>query len=498
MFTMLLMMIVNVARHADDKIKMQNAADASAYSGGVVLARGMNSIAYTNHLLCDVFAVTAFLREGRDRNAEQPVPEILDAWQQAGKKLLQADFIKFKLLGTAIIGKTWNERQLVTAFGDMTEEASRLALPVFESILEEELIPEFQRAVIRTIPELAQQSAGEVAFRHGLRQRDLERLEAGRLPAADRVGRGRQYGVLWRTRVEPVGFDTEDDPRTRTLPVVDPSPTGTDFWSLENSERYALIAIEQRRKLSRHYLELWNRDKLRVFDRYAKMSNFSNLWRIYTCGQLEKLLTIEYPLRNLPMLIRMTDRQLALTEAFDHAELDELFELDLAALRSQGFIDQDTVDRHLEENFQFVGVVYREHLDEMGPRLFRNPLSRQSDALAYAQVSLFVPSPRHVLSRVQPRGVQIDLGGTFGVEGVLDQPEPEQAPDENAPRRWVTENWPTHWDLFNQNWTVKLVPATAAAVPDILQTDPGGEIAPFRLPRLDGVTIREIKRVSGH
>ncbi|MGA2255300.1 MAG: flp pilus-assembly TadE/G-like family protein, partial [Thermoguttaceae bacterium] len=53
--TMLLGMVMNVGRHVDGKIRMQNAADSAAYSGGVVLARGMNTLAFTNNLLCDVF-----------------------------------------------------------------------------------------------------------------------------------------------------------------------------------------------------------------------------------------------------------------------------------------------------------------------------------------------------------------------------------------------------------------------------------------------------------
>ena len=63
MFTMLMVMNINFETHVDDKLKMQSAADASSYSGGVILARGMNGIAFSNHLLCDVFAMTAFLRE---------------------------------------------------------------------------------------------------------------------------------------------------------------------------------------------------------------------------------------------------------------------------------------------------------------------------------------------------------------------------------------------------------------------------------------------------
>src|SRR5271157_3317179 len=74
---MLLGMVMNVGKHIDGKIRMQNAADSAAYSGGVVLARGMNTLAFTNNLLCDVFAVTAVLRESRDQNAASYVPRIL-------------------------------------------------------------------------------------------------------------------------------------------------------------------------------------------------------------------------------------------------------------------------------------------------------------------------------------------------------------------------------------------------------------------------------------
>ena len=55
---MLLGMVMNAGRHVDGKLRMQNAADSAAYSGGVVLARGMNTLAFTNHLLCDIFATT--------------------------------------------------------------------------------------------------------------------------------------------------------------------------------------------------------------------------------------------------------------------------------------------------------------------------------------------------------------------------------------------------------------------------------------------------------
>src|SRR6478609_3573314 len=83
----LLGMVLNVARQVDNKIKLQNAADAATYSGGIVLARGMNSVAFSNHLLCEVFAMTAIMREARDRHGEPLVPEILNAWNQIAPKL---------------------------------------------------------------------------------------------------------------------------------------------------------------------------------------------------------------------------------------------------------------------------------------------------------------------------------------------------------------------------------------------------------------------------
>src|SRR5262245_29828876 len=86
MFTILLVLIVNVGRQIDDKLRMQNAADAVAYSGATVIARGMNAIAFSNHLECETFALVAYMREGRDRKSEKFIPEILDAWMAVGNQ----------------------------------------------------------------------------------------------------------------------------------------------------------------------------------------------------------------------------------------------------------------------------------------------------------------------------------------------------------------------------------------------------------------------------
>ena len=116
--TMLLGMVMNVGRQVDGKMRIQNAADAAAYSGGLVLARGMNSLAFTNHLLCEVFAMTAWMREARDHHSDSYIPDILAAWKKEGPVFAGSGFPKFKALGRAIPPKADAEQGLVTAFSN--------------------------------------------------------------------------------------------------------------------------------------------------------------------------------------------------------------------------------------------------------------------------------------------------------------------------------------------------------------------------------------------
>src|SRR5262245_22227002 len=53
LLTMVLGQVMNSAREVDHKVKMQNAADAATWTGGLVMVRSLNSLAFTNHLLCD-------------------------------------------------------------------------------------------------------------------------------------------------------------------------------------------------------------------------------------------------------------------------------------------------------------------------------------------------------------------------------------------------------------------------------------------------------------
>src|SRR5580765_259896 len=92
MLTMILGMVMNSARHVDQKVKMQNAADAATWTGGVVIARGMNSLAFTNHLLSDVFALTAFMREAHARSSDSLAAEILDNWERIGPFMSTSEY----------------------------------------------------------------------------------------------------------------------------------------------------------------------------------------------------------------------------------------------------------------------------------------------------------------------------------------------------------------------------------------------------------------------
>jgi len=502
MFTMLLIMVVNVGTHVDDKLKMQNAADASAYSGGVIIARGMNGIAFSNHLLSDVFAMTAFLRESRDRNAESLVPPVLDAWRVVGQTLQQAPFDKFRRLGVAVTDKVPKEQDAVDAFGELSAAAAQLTLPVFEHILKERLIGRFQRDLMLMTPDLAQAVTSEVARRHGLLG---STNSTSALQQRDQTGRGHQLGLLWRTNAMPVSLGDEQNPQTRTLPVIDPDPFEGDYARVAFAEEYLQDAIEQRRHLARAYLNDWNYDRLRIFADRAKMSVFYNLWRIATCAHLDELLTVEYPLTNLPMVMRRTDDGRVVERLIRGAEMmipqlpisrtnDVQHPFVMERLRSE--ID---LNDFLERNFQFLSVVYRKHLAETGPGLFQNPLSRQSDAQTFAQVMVFVPRPRKVLwypGQQQPQS----YGGTLGITVSLPASPSGPSTGEIDPlqERWVNEGWPTHWDLLNQNWMVQLVPATARNLPQILGTNPGAEFAALRQPSYGGVENRHLKRLSHH
>ncbi len=175
MLVMLLGLVVNVGRQVDRKVKAQNAADATAYSSGVVLARNMNSLAFTNHLLCDIFALTTVLQEVQA--SDPPVSTARRLWLRA-----MADSL----------------------------------LPRLEPILAEEQLSRYQRDVMRASPALATMAADGIAREHGLawpRQVELR-------------------GMLWSAA-------GPEDGASRLLPVIDPSGqvTASDEDLLARAQR---------------------------------------------------------------------------------------------------------------------------------------------------------------------------------------------------------------------------------------------------------------------
>jgi len=350
---MVLGMVMNIGRHTDRKVKMQNGADAGAYSGGVVLARSMNTLVFTNHLLCDVFGLTAYLREARDRNSESLTPPILDAWDQMAPTFRTAPLTKFSQLADAIPLKTPLERNLVSIFSNQNAAVSEQLLPVMEEILAFEMIPEFQRALYAATPRLANLAASEVAQRHG--------------PANAGLSGGVEMSCLvWRTDAQPV--DSQAEFELSTLPVADPIFDLTEFQPI-----YFRNAINQRRRLSNRYLQQLNNSMLGDFDRVAKMSQFANLWRGITCGYLAELLA-EYPDSNLLFQIRASS-------------LQTLFP-----------------NEYIEREYSFVGVGYWNSMPERLPGLFNNPMD--ADDVTYAQVRLYIPRNRLIYNPTRPLGYQ--------------------------------------------------------------------------------------------
>lgn len=468
---MTLGMVINVGRSIDGKVRRQHAADAATYSGTVVLARGMNAVAFSNHMLSEVLALTAYLREGRDRNAESLVEPILQAWERTARIFGRASFMKFTRLGTAIPPRIEQERRLVKAFGDMTEIKSRIMLPVFEYILgipetmggqqggggqgggseaaRTHLIPEFQRAVVRVVPEVAHLITLDVARRH--------------------LGQGTQArpvtAALWRARVQRVGSQTEQDPLERTLPCIDPSPEGYDVQANSGVTSYLAGAKSTRDDLAQMYLDSWNSHGGIVFDNFgdydqrpffregpgegarvsAKLSRFHDLWRAYTCQQLRKLLNQEFPTTNMPhMMRRYSDNRDPIVT--DHT---------------------------------FVGTVFLPETTSFMPGMFggSGPDEQRPHVQSFAQSFLYLPRRRYTNGSgwLCP---QVSLtGGTTGELHCVDE-------------------WPTAWDTFSQNWGVRLTPATTPNLSSILATSPG-EMSVQARPH-GRLTTDEIRKISFH
>jgi hypothetical protein len=395
LFTMLLVMLTNVVRHIDDKVRMQNAADAAAFSGAAVLARGMNAVAFANHLQAETFALTALSRALEDRGS------------QTARQLLP---VLRLVLGTP--------ESDVPVSGDR-------------------LIPEYQRDVVAVFPDLAREATHEIALRHGLPQGRLQSNSQAQTSAPASFGpRGAQAGVLWRMAGTAVSDADESDPLSRTLPLVDPNSDGSDWARLLDVGDRQVVAAVRRLEMATEALRTLH-DQLPA----ARRQDASLLGD--ATEYLVRLLEVDYPTTNLPLLLRSQTGTPA----------------------PAGIADR-TRDNSV------VATVHRAFDREHGPRLFVNPLASRFDAVTFAQAEFFLPRPRY---RCCPWVLETPVGEMNN-----------------------TDPWPRDWDSSNQTWSARLVPADETAIHTILQAVPPSPAGGMRPLRLDGVTPLDIERINTH
>lgn len=531
--TMVLGMVINAGREVDEKVRLQNAADAAAYSGGVVMARGYNALAFSNHLEAEVFALVAYMRAGRDAGPRKDPTTlnfenaVLDAWNNVGSIFAKSSFPKFARLGPAIQQKVPLEKNLVATFLQMTELQSALLLGPLESILRGPaaqpggmpdplggVIPRFQRSVVLTTPEAAQLAATEIARMHG------NMTSTGNVSGLEKLHRRQPLAaVLWRTNAMPVSQGNEQDPQMRTMFVFDPSPTGPDASS--SSIDYLELARCQRRQWATRQLELWNEYLLQPFYRgipwwgpggatSGKMSALYWIWEIYTCGQLNKLLDQEYYATNVPQVYRVPNNgyagQSQLCQPKPGVYDCNCLQYGNAAQGIPGYtqLTFQNVDprqnsqqpSHLEQYHTFVGVVYWPPMQQTSSIYFRYPLA--SDAMAFAQVSVFIPKARYLKYMPEwPNSPPWLHQSGFDKYG-----SPLYANNyDRWPQRWdyVYQRWIPVWDVTDQNWMAKLVPTTSDSIVSILQSPLSQQSAPgVRVPNLGGMSPYMVRQINTH
>ena len=228
----------------------------------------------------------------------------------------------------------------------------------------------------------------------------------------------------------------------------------------------------------------WNEQILPAFETLGKMSRFADLWVGFTCGQLEQLLE-ENAERNLPMIIRTNG------STVQNA-------------------DSTTRNLFLESDYTFVGVVYWKETPRFMSGVFTSPL--ESDNQAFAAARVFIPRNRLVRTLWQANSQQsgISIGGVPGQfvdlppQGAAPEPPPLTA-EEAEGSDWIVvrQGKPTHWDLLNQSWSVRLVPAVTPGLVEILQKRPVVSAGPtlsedIRLPDLSGMTDEDAAVLVAH
>ena len=470
MLAMLLGMMLNVCKIADEKIRMQDAVDASTYSSGVIMARAMNSLAFTNHLLCDVFALTAFLRvgsevnDGGNSNAADDLALLKNsAFEQAGKDWPMDDELGATHKLPALPQQNWNglpkallhgstqNRAMIESFSPWVRNFSDEVLPSLESILENKLIPEYQQMLTEDIQSMVEQTATQTAQRNMGYTDDQKETDDQKAISAS----------IWKTNGSTTGgwkFGDDNIPQTvpAGLPVVDANTTKNPF--------YKDIAIAQRKRLSENYLAQWNREKTLAFDALDGMSNFSAIWRNFTEKQLEILLLEENADRNLLHVIWTPGQNGDPNPPVD----DE----DLRTDVSFNYTPQQRNDL-IRDCYTFVGVLKKQQFHPFMPSLFTNPLSDEK-RMTFAQGMLFLAIPRLTYQTfpepcckitISNPDIQFQQGTPTIKTGRVSTRIEYTGPQMEGIRR---QHRSMEWNLLNQSWQFKLCPAQCNGLEVIL------------------------------
>lgn len=385
--TWLLLWLLNSAKQLDSKVRMQNAVDAAGQSGVGILARGMNAVAFANQLEADLLAAVAVMQASE---------------------------------------------------GTPAASSPLLALqPVFQEILAgqpgqlpaDRPIPAFRSDVVRRIPLLAEEVTRNVGRANGLwRGPDVAQAPDG--------PQGPLRVQLWTTTGFAIGHRPENEPQTRTLPLIDPSPLGPDAPYLTDRSPLLDLARRERERMVRRYIGQWALD-LASGDPVlaATLIRRAEL-------PLRLLLDGLYRDSNLPLILR----------------------------------DQSPDLTQMERDLMFVAVAYRSHASSSAPVMFHNPNAALAPAMAFAQLHLFLPRPRYTCC---PWG-----------ETRIDPRTDEEYFVSN------TDGWPRAWEASTQNWHAKLIPATARSISSILSSGPSeGNLAP---PSWGQLTPRQMDALTHH
>ena len=146
----------------------------------------------------------------------------------------------------------------------------------------------------------------------------------------------------------------------------------------------------------------------------------------------------------------------------------------------------------------FVGVAYRPKLRELGVKFFRNPI--EGDSTAFAQVMVFSQWPFLRWYRTYTGGSTptVDSGS---VPGSLAGPPGGGGGGKDG--TWA-EEVPASWNLQVQYWSAKLVPATTASLPAVLQADPmawnldPGPSWEIEVQKLGNLSLEDMRKIGTH